>query len=82
MVDNDTQMGYHFSMREHIASMNIINVNKIVESIEKANNVLDRAKEYGNQDAIMTWTRILYQLKLQWQDALVEIQTKGHYSFQ
>jgi hypothetical protein len=44
MVDNDTQMGYHFSMREHIASMNIINVNKIAESIEKANGVLDRAK--------------------------------------
>lgn len=60
----------------------VINVNKIVESIEKANIVLDRCKVSGNKEAIITWTRILAALNWQWQNALIEMQTNGKYSYQ
>lgn len=60
----------------------IKNVNKIVESIEKAEVVLKRVQEFRNIEAIITWTRILAALNWQWQDALIEMQTNGKYSFQ
>jgi hypothetical protein len=54
-------------------------VNKIAESIEKAQRIYDGAT---NPEARATWAKILYQLRLNWDDAMIEVQTNGHYNFQ
>lgn len=64
----------------------IANVNAIANSIEKANRVLEAllSGDTGNynEEAIATWTRIIASLQMRWRDAMVEVETKGHYSFE
>ena len=63
-------------------SQKYVNVNKIAESIEKANYVLDNCKKIGNLDAIATWERIVASLQFKWRDAMVEAQSNGRYTFE
>jgi hypothetical protein len=69
-----------------IDSARYVNVNKIADSIEKATIILEKLRRGGtfgiNYDAIMTWERILYSLRMRWNNAIIEIQTKGHYTFE
>jgi hypothetical protein len=58
------------------------NVNKIAESLEKANKILETCKGNGNVDAITTWERIVASLQMKWRDAMVEVNTNGKYSFE
>jgi len=69
-------------MNDTDSNKKIVNVNQIVEAIEKANIVLERAKASGNVEAISTWTRILASLQWRWRDAKIEMDTHGRYSFQ
>lgn len=61
---------------------NVLNINKIAESIEKAEVVLKRVQKSGNIEAIATWTQILAALNWRWREAMVVMQTNGRYSFQ
>jgi hypothetical protein len=69
-----------------IDSARYIDINKIANGIEKATLILEKLKRGGmlgiNYDAIMTWERILYSLRMHWNNAIIEIQTKGHYTFE
>jgi hypothetical protein len=63
-------------------SKKYINVSALASSIEKAHRTLNICIHNGNQDAIDTWVRICAALQMKWRDALVEIQTNGHYTFE
>jgi hypothetical protein len=69
-----------------IDSARYINVNKIANSIEKANRVLidlhSGASGRYNEEAVATWNRIIAALQMKWRDAMVEVQSNGHYSFE
>jgi hypothetical protein len=66
-------------------SNRIVNVDKIARSIEKAQNVLNGLHSgvsgRYNEDAILTWTRILAALQMRWRDIQIEVITNGRYSF-
>lgn len=62
----------------------IVNVSKIVESIDKANRVLTnlKAAHKPNKEAIATWECINAALRFRWDDAMVEVSSNGRYSFE
>lgn len=60
----------------------IVNVNTIATSIEKANKTLQICKKNQNVEAIATWERIIAALQSNWRNAMIEVQTKGNYSFE
>lgn len=62
-------------------SKRIINIDKIAQSLEKANTVLLTTQSIGNAEAIATWERIVAALQHRWRDAQIEVSTNGHYSF-
>lgn len=59
-------------------SSTIIDVDSIAKAIEKTERLL---KNTTNPDAKMIWMRNMHQLKLTWQNAMVEIETNGKYNF-
>jgi len=96
LVDNKGKVWYTVFMRflpkiKEKPAMNpkdssrIVSVETIANSIEKANKVLIalHSGETGryNEEAIATWERILASLRHRWNDAMIEVQTDGHYYF-
>lgn len=61
---------------------NHINVNRILESIDKVNKVLWQVRMNGNVASEQTWERILAKLKFKLMDANVEMESKGRYNYQ
>jgi hypothetical protein len=59
-----------------------LDVTRITESMDKVENMLTKLREEnGNPEAITTWLRVKKNLLIEWQDALVEIQTNGKYQY-
>ena len=57
-------------------------INRLAMAIEKIEIVLDRVIAGGNHDAILTWARIMAKAKMDWTDAMIEVETNGRYQFE
>jgi hypothetical protein len=64
-----------------------INVNAIANALEKTSKVLAELRLGGstgvvNADAIATWEIIQASLQRKWMDAMIEVSTKGNFTFE
>lgn len=56
------------------------NLDEIARNLDQVRTILDRVSESGNIESRRTWLRVLANLQLKWDDALIEYNTRGYWT--